>query len=66
MVVLGAQRTLAAPVTCHGVGLHLGQKTQVRVLPAPAHSGRYFVRTDLEDAVILADVSAVDQTRLST
>ncbi|MBE9069120.1 UDP-3-O-acyl-N-acetylglucosamine deacetylase [Leptolyngbya cf. ectocarpi LEGE 11479] len=60
------QHTLAASVTCTGVGLHLGQKTQVTILPAAANSGRYFVRTDLGDEMIPAEVSAVSQTRLST
>ena len=61
-----AQHTLAAPVSCTGVGLHLGQTTQVRVLPAAADSGRYFVRIDVGTGPIRADVSAVSQTRLST
>ncbi|MEM9265711.1 MAG: UDP-3-O-acyl-N-acetylglucosamine deacetylase [Cyanobacteria bacterium P01_F01_bin.13] len=62
----GRQHTLAAPVVCTGVGLHLGEITQVRVLPAEANSGRYFVRTDLGNQRILAEVSAVSQTQLST
>ncbi len=66
MAVQSMQHTLADPVTCRGVGLHLGQATQVTILPAAVHSGRYFVRTDLGSEVISADVSAVDQTRLST
>ena len=60
------QHTLAAPVSCTGVGLHLGQTTQVNVLPAAADSGRYFVRIDVGTGPIRADVSAVSQTRLST
>ncbi|MEM9485599.1 MAG: UDP-3-O-acyl-N-acetylglucosamine deacetylase [Cyanobacteria bacterium P01_F01_bin.116] len=66
MATAGVQRTLAAPVTCAGVGLHLGQTTQVNVLPAEVNSGRYFVRTDVGDEVIPATVAAVSQTRLST
>ena len=60
------QRTLAAAITCTGVGLHLGQTTQVNILPAPANRDRYFVRTDLSSTEIPAAVSAVNQTRLST
>ena len=60
------QHTLAAPVSCTGVGLHLGQTTQVNVLPAAADSGRYFVRIDVGNGPIRANVSAVSQTRLST
>ncbi|MEM7065198.1 MAG: UDP-3-O-acyl-N-acetylglucosamine deacetylase [Cyanobacteria bacterium P01_B01_bin.77] len=62
----GLQCTLAASVACSGVGLHLGQKTQVTIVPAAANSGRYFVRTDLGTEKIPAEVSAVSQTRLST
>jgi UDP-3-O-[3-hydroxymyristoyl] N-acetylglucosamine deacetylase len=61
------QQTLANPVVCHGIGLHTGQATTVRLLPALVDSGRYFVRTDMADApMIPAHVSAVGQTRLST
>lgn len=41
------QHTLAAEISQSGVGLHSGAITQVRVLPARAGSGRYFVRVDL-------------------
>lgn len=61
------QHTLAQPFTCQGVGLHLGQQTTVRVMPAKADEGRYFVRVDLADPVaISADITQVSQTRLST
>lgn len=62
----GTQCTLAASVACTGVGLHLGQTTQVTILPEAANRGRYFVRTDLGEEVVPAEVSAVTQTRLST
>ena len=41
------QHTLAGEITQTGVGLHSGVKTQVRILPAPAGSGRFFLRVDL-------------------
>ena len=63
----GVQHTLAASVSCTGVGLHLGQTTRVTLLPADVDSGRHFVRTDLEaEPIISASVTAVNQTRLST
>jgi UDP-3-O-[3-hydroxymyristoyl] N-acetylglucosamine deacetylase len=40
------QNTIAATITQAGVGLHSGEKTQVRIIPASAGSGRYFVRVD--------------------
>ena len=50
-----------------GVGLHSGIETTVRVLPASAGAGRYFVRVDLpETPVIAAKVEAVRETMLST
>jgi len=61
------QQTIAAEITQTGVGLHSGVSTQVRILPAPTGSGRYFVRVDLpEEPVIPAKVAMVDQTVLST
>ncbi|MEO1403577.1 MAG: UDP-3-O-acyl-N-acetylglucosamine deacetylase [Cyanobacteria bacterium J06635_1] len=61
------QQTLAAVVECMGVGLHLGQTTQVRILPTEPGTGRYFVRTDISGAApIPATVDQVVQTQLST
>lgn len=61
------EHTLAAAITQTGVGLHSGVTTKVRILPAEAGSGRYFVRTDLPDTPIIpAQVAAVNQTVLST
>ncbi|NEQ30849.1 MAG: UDP-3-O-acyl-N-acetylglucosamine deacetylase [Leptolyngbya sp. SIO4C5] len=60
------QQTLAAGFERSGVGLHSGQIAQVRVLPAPPQTGRYFIRTDLSDVQIPAAVAAVCQTTLST
>ncbi|QLE40642.1 UDP-3-O-acyl-N-acetylglucosamine deacetylase [Nostoc sp. C052] len=61
------QHTIAAQITQIGVGLHSGVNTQVRILPAEAGSGRYFVRVDLPDLPIIpAQVAAVSHTVLST
>jgi UDP-3-O-[3-hydroxymyristoyl] N-acetylglucosamine deacetylase len=50
-----------------GIGLHSGEKTRVRVQPAAAGEGRYFVRVDLPDTpVIPARLECVRQTQLST
>lgn len=62
-----SQRTLANPVSAVGVGLHIGQVTTVRLVPAEPDQGRYFVRTDLPEAVkIPATVDRVVKTQLST
>ena len=61
------QRSLATVIKTEGVGLHLGQQTTVRLMPASPDAGRYFVRTDLPDAPpIQAHVSSVVKTQLST
>jgi UDP-3-O-[3-hydroxymyristoyl] N-acetylglucosamine deacetylase len=50
-----------------GIGLHSGERTRVRVSPAAAGSGRYFVRVDLPGSpVIPARIESVCQTQLST
>ncbi|AFZ04291.1 UDP-3-O-acyl-N-acetylglucosamine deacetylase [Calothrix sp. PCC 6303] len=61
------QHTIAAEVIQRGIGLHSGNITQIRILPAAPGSGRYFVRVDLPNAPIIpAQVAAVNQTLLST
>ncbi|EKQ70094.1 UDP-3-O-(3-hydroxymyristoyl) N-acetylglucosamine deacetylase [Leptolyngbyaceae cyanobacterium JSC-12] len=61
------QHTLGDTFVVSGVGLHTGESVQVRVGPAAAGQGRFFVRTDLPTApVIPASVNAVCQTILST
>lgn len=61
------QHTLLEPFALTGIGLHTGTSVQVTVRPANANQGRYFLRTDLEEAVPLsAQLSTVYQTQLST
>lgn len=61
------QLTLAAGFELSGVGLHTGNVTTVRVLPANSEEGRYFVRVDLPGKpAIAAHIDAVHQTTLST
>lgn len=63
----GQQYTLAGEISLVGVGLHTGLSTQVRVLPAAANQGRYFVRVDLPTMpTIRATPETVSQTVLST
>jgi len=62
-----AKYTLDRTFERSGIGLHSGILTTVRVLPAVAGQGRYFVRVDLPGSpVIPARVDAVYETRLST
>jgi UDP-3-O-[3-hydroxymyristoyl] N-acetylglucosamine deacetylase/3-hydroxyacyl-[acyl-carrier-protein] dehydratase len=41
------QKTIAKPATCAGIGLHTGERTTVRLLPAGPDTGVVFVRADL-------------------
>lgn len=59
--------TLASEFVQSGVGLHSGELTTVRVIPASPGEGRYFVRVDLPNTPkIPAQVESVYQTTLST
>ncbi|MEG4802163.1 UDP-3-O-acyl-N-acetylglucosamine deacetylase [Microcoleus sp. ARI1-B5] len=61
------QSTLKSEFELSGIGLHSGEQTRVRVLPAAVGEGRYFVRIDLPGAPIIpAKIEAVCQTALST
>jgi len=55
--------TLASTVTLEGIGLHSGESSQVTLSPAPAGSGRIFVREGVE---IPALADYVTDTRRST
>jgi UDP-3-O-[3-hydroxymyristoyl] N-acetylglucosamine deacetylase len=62
-----SQHTLRQPLQLTGIGLHSGKPVQVQIEPAPANTGRVFVRVDLPDCpVIPATVERVGQTILST
>lgn len=60
-------QTLAAGFERAGVGLHSGADVTVRVQPAAAAEGRYFIRLDQPDAPRLrANLTTVAETQLST
>lgn len=46
---LESQKTIRAPVTCQGVGVHSGQKIAMTLKPAPVGTGIVFIRTDQSD-----------------
>lgn len=61
------QRTLGAPITVHGAGLHSGLKVSVTILPSPENTGIRFRRTDVADAVEIAALAEnVIETSRST
>jgi UDP-3-O-[3-hydroxymyristoyl] N-acetylglucosamine deacetylase len=59
------QQTLKAPIGCVGIGLHSGQRVSLTFLPAPAHHGIVFRRTDI-GAEVAARFDRVVDTRLAT
>src|SRR5690606_23447666 len=62
------QHTLNGPIGFVGPGLHSGQTVSMVIHPAPADSGRVFVRQDVPEdrAEIQARWNTVTDTRLST
>jgi UDP-3-O-[3-hydroxymyristoyl] N-acetylglucosamine deacetylase / 3-hydroxyacyl-[acyl-carrier-protein] dehydratase len=61
------QRTLNAPVSLKGVGLHTGANVNLSILPAPENHGYVFQRMDLEgQPTIPADCELVIGTQRGT
>jgi len=61
------QRTLAGSVELSGVGVHSGEPSTIRLMPAEADTGLRFRRVDLEGRPeIPADLDHVVDTRLGT
>jgi len=61
------QHTIGGPAVVSGVGLHTGKQVTMRILPAAAHSGIRFRRTDLPGRPeIPALTEFVSDTRRST
>lgn len=51
--MLANQTTTLHPVSIEGHGLHTGQKVTMKFLPAEAHAGISFQRTDLENKPVI-------------
>ncbi len=62
------QTTIMRPVSCYGIGVHSGQKTQLTLKPAPANTGILFIRSDITSVtnVLQAHYTTVTETMLST
>jgi UDP-3-O-[3-hydroxymyristoyl] N-acetylglucosamine deacetylase len=61
------QRTLKAPISATGIGLHSGERVQLTLLPAEPNSGIRFQRMDLPNhPIIPCSPSLVNDTRLSS
>ena len=61
------QRTIKAPVSVSGVGLHTGVNVVMTFKPAPDDHGYKFMRTDLEgNPIVEADANYVTNTQRGT
>jgi UDP-3-O-[3-hydroxymyristoyl] N-acetylglucosamine deacetylase len=62
------QTTIQNPVSCYGVGVHSGNRTQLTLKPAKENTGIVFVRTDVTflSQNIAANYANVSDTMLST
>ena len=61
------QKTIQAPVSCTGVGLHTGVESTITFNPAPEDFGIKFLRTDKEDQYVTPDLdNVIDLTRGTT
>jgi UDP-3-O-[3-hydroxymyristoyl] N-acetylglucosamine deacetylase len=62
------QTTIMQPMSCYGIGVHSGQRTQLTLKPAPSNTGIICIRTDVSSVnnVIAATYNNVSETTLST
>ncbi len=63
---MGQQHTLASEVSLSGIGLHTGVTVNLRLCPAPVHTGIVFKRTDLEGFTIEAQSRHVARVSYAT
>jgi len=62
------QTTISNPISCYGIGVHSGRKTQLTLKPALRDVGVVFIRTDVKDIdnVVHPHYTNVYDTTLST
>lgn len=60
------QHTISQPVGASGIGLHMGVKVNLRLMPAPANTGIVFKRTDLEGFAIEAQARNIARVSYAT
>ena len=61
------QKTISNEVELNGVGLHSGQKVNIKFKPAPVDTGLVFIREDLlEDNMIDANIKYISNTDRGT
>lgn len=60
------QKTLSRAVSTKGVGLHTGVEVNLRLVPAPPDTGYVFIRTDLDNFEIPANVEFISHCSYAT
>ena len=67
-IVTQMQTTIAQPMSCYGIGVHSGQRTQLTLKPARANTGIVCIRSDVSDVNNVVEVTYknVSETTLST
>ena len=61
------QKTILKAVTIKGVGLHSGEKVEMKISPAKENCGIYFIRKDLDRKVIIeASIKNISKSNRST
>jgi UDP-3-O-[3-hydroxymyristoyl] N-acetylglucosamine deacetylase len=62
------QTTIQNPISCYGIGVHSGKKTQLTLKPASKDAGVVFIRTDVTevDNQVLANYASVSDSTLAT
>jgi UDP-3-O-[3-hydroxymyristoyl] N-acetylglucosamine deacetylase len=61
------QRTIKKEIEITGIGLHSGKEVQMKLIPAPPHSGILFARKDLKGSQpVLAHFKNVSHTFMAT
>jgi UDP-3-O-[3-hydroxymyristoyl] N-acetylglucosamine deacetylase len=63
---LGQQHTLACEISLSGIGLHSGVPVNLRLCPAPVHTGIVFKRADLDGFTIEAQSRHVARVSYAT
>ncbi|MGM0568563.1 MAG: UDP-3-O-acyl-N-acetylglucosamine deacetylase [Elusimicrobiota bacterium] len=61
------QKTVSKEISFEGIGIHSGEKAEIKIKPAPAGSGIFFIRKDMEgDPEIPALIEYVSSSHRST
>ena len=63
---MNSQKTVAAPLSFSGIGLHTGTHAHLRITPAPPDTGIVFLRTDLDNFRIEACFKNVAKVSYAT